>query len=104
MKFRDSKKLLSVLLLLLVTVNAHAWVYSDRVTITQVILWQDNAPVYFKLSNGVLCYLPAGESNLYSLVLTLHTTGKMISIHCHDGTENYGGYNGHRVHRLIAVP
>ena len=82
--------------------NAYAWVQSDGVTVSNIIEWQDDAPVYFTLSNGTVCYVPNTEKNLYSLVLSIYASGKSANIHCHDSVETYGGVEGHRLHRIIA--
>ena len=83
---------------------AHAWIPNgDVVTIDEVIQWNGNGPVYFKLSSGYMCYVPADEKNAYSLVLALYMSGKKASIHCFDSEETVGGIKGHRLHRIIAV-
>lgn len=81
--------------------NANAWVHSGDVTIDEMIEWQDNYSIIFTLSNGTRCYVPSGEKNLYSLVLTIFSSGKKIDIHCHDSIEATGGINAHRVHRIV---
>lgn len=82
--------------------NAHAWVHRSNVKIKNIIQWQDNAPVYITLSDNLVCFLPAGEKNLYSMVLSAYVAQKTIDIHCNDSKESYGGVEGHRIHRFIS--
>lgn len=82
--------------------NANAWVQGRNVTVSNIIQWQDNAPIYFSLSNNITCYVPASEKNMYSLILGVFSSGKKVNIWCHDTPYYYGGYWGHRVHRFEA--
>ena len=84
------------------TLPANAWVYSESVTVVHIIEWQDDAPVYLRLSNGTTCFVPALEKNMYSLLLSMFATGKKAHIHCHDIEETYRGISGYRVHRVIS--
>ncbi len=87
-----------------VSVASYAWIPNgDVVNIDEIIQWNDEGPIYFKLSNGYMCYVPAAEKNNYSLVLALYISGKKAAIHCHDSEETSGGLKGHRLHRIIAV-
>lgn len=87
-----------------VSVASYAWIPSgDIVTIDEIIQWNDEGPIYFKLSSGYTCYVPADEKNNYSLILALYVSGKKASIHCFDSEETAGGMKGHRLHRIIAV-
>lgn len=89
---------------LLFSLSAHAWIPNgDVVTIDEIIQWDGDRPVYFKLSNNYICYVPAAEKNAYSLVLALYMSGKKASIHCFDSEETQSGVKGHRLHRIIAV-
>ena len=81
---------------------AHAWVQNQGVTITEVTEWQDSGPIYIKLSNGVTCYIPSAEKNMYGLALTLFVTRKSAIVHCHDTAETWGGIAAYRVHRILA--
>lgn len=85
-----------------VSVAADAWVHSPNMEIKNIIQWDSNAPIYFTLSNETVCYIPAVEKNMYSLILSLYTAKKKAEFHCHVGVDSYGGYNGHRIHRVIA--
>jgi len=88
----------------LFSLSAHAWIPNgDVVTIDEIIQWNGDGPVYFKLSNNHSCYIPAAEKNAYSLILALYLSGKQASIHCFDSEESVGGEKGHRLHRIIAV-
>lgn len=98
--FRTSLVTLS---LMVFSMNSFAWIPSgETVTIDRIIEWEANREVVFKTSLGHYCYIPSDEKNMYSLVLSLMASGKSASIHCHDGVVNIGGYNAHRVHRVIA--
>jgi hypothetical protein len=82
---------------------ASAWVISENATVDQIWGWQDDNPVYFKLSDGTMCYVPSTEKNLYSLILSLFATGKKATFHCWDSEETVAGVSGHRTHRVIAT-
>ena len=91
------------LLLLLLPSAVSAWTPSgEKVTVDLIYEWQDNNVILFKTSLGHICYIPANEKSMYSLVLSLMATGKQASIHCHDTEESHGGIMAHRVHRVIA--
>jgi hypothetical protein len=86
------------------SLSAHAWIPNgETVTIDEIIQWNGDGPVYFKLSNNHVCYIPAAEKNAYSLILALYMSGKPASVHCFDSEETSGGIKGHRLHRIIAV-
>ena len=83
---------------------AHSWVHSSDVQIAEVIEWEgSSSPIYIRLSNNTLCWLPHTEERLYSLILTAFAAGKAINIHCHADTSTYLGYVGHKVHRVIVL-
>lgn len=95
---------LLVVVSFLFSLSAHAWIPNgETVTIDEIIHWNGDGPVYFKLSNNHMCYIPAAEKNTYSLILALYMSGKRASIHCFDSEETVGGIKGHRLHRIIAV-
>ena len=81
--------------------NANAWVFSENVTVKNMIQWQGDSPIYFTLSNGTRCYIPATEKNMYSLILSAFATSKSMDVHCHDTLEEYGGISGHRLNRVF---
>jgi hypothetical protein len=96
-------KLLAIFSLFL-SCYVHAWIPNgETVTIDEIIQWNGDGPVYFKLSSGYMCYVPAAEKNAYSLILALYMSGKKASIHCFDSEETLGGFKGHKLHRIIAV-
>lgn len=95
-------KRLILCLFIAVVSNANALVYSENVTIDEIISFQNNNAVYFTLSNGTKCYILNDEKNMYSLILAVQSTRKVIDIHCFDTEENTGGFLGHRTHRIIA--
>jgi translation initiation factor IF-1 len=81
-----------------------AWIPNgDMVTVTEVIQWQDNSPIVFRLSSGLYCYIESAEKNAYSMVLGLYMSGNKVAVHCHDAEENKGGIMAHKMHRMIAV-
>jgi hypothetical protein len=85
------------------SVNSYAWIPSgETVTVTEVIQWQDNSPIVFRLSSGHFCYIENGEKNAYSVILALYMSGNKASIHCHDAEENKGGYMARKMHRVVA--
>ena len=92
----------SLMMALIFSAPTYAWVYSENVSIVEITEWQDGAPIYFKLSNGTMCYVPAAEKNMYSLILSLYISGKRAHIHCTDAVETYGGVPGNRVHRVVS--
>lgn len=83
---------------------SHAWIPGGEIaSIDEIIQWQDNLPIVFKLSNGYHCWIPNEEKAAYSLILSLYASGKKASIYCHDAEENKGGYLAHRLHRITAI-
>lgn len=83
----------------------HAWVYSENVSVVEITQWQDNAPIYFKLSSGTTCWIPATEKNAYALILSMYLTGrKAFQVHCHDTAVTYAGIPGYQLHRIIMSP
>lgn len=87
-------------------ITSGAWSYGANVTITSIILWQESEvnPLYFKRSDNVLCYVPAGEPTLQSLILTLYSSGNTADIHCHAEPEELmlGVRAAHKLHRVVA--
>lgn len=81
---------------------SYAWISGENVSVVEITEWQDSAPIYFKLSNGTMCYIPANEKNMYSLILSIHVSGKRAHVHCADAVDTYGGVPGHRVHRVVS--
>lgn len=84
--------------------NSYAWgVYEDNAKITQFIRWEGNsAPVYIRINDNKYCYIPAGEKDLIALAMAVYVSKSPVQIHCRDEVVNYGGINGHKVHRVIA--
>jgi hypothetical protein len=78
----------------------------SNVTIDRIVLWENSEanPLYFRRSDNVLCYVPAGQSTLQSLILTLYSSGKLSDIHCHAEEEQLmlGIRPAHKLHRIIA--
>lgn len=95
---------LSFLLGIVLSTPSHAWVYSGNVSVVEITQWQGDTPIYFKLSNGTMCYVTPLEKTMYSLMLSLYATGKKAHIHCHDTADTYGGIPGYRIHRVISLP
>ena len=87
---------------------AHAWIPSGQeATIVNVITWQDNYDrgVVYTLSSGDMCYFdpsaaPNGETVL-TVVMSAFLAARPVSVHCHNSTENRGGYMAHRHHRIV---
>ncbi len=100
------KKFIFGTLLTVVSGVTHAWIAAEDATISAVIMWESAEinPLYFKRSDNVWCYIPAGQKNLHSLVLTLYASGKRADIHCYDLAETkMGGVEaGHKLHRILA--
>lgn len=84
---------------------SHSWVSGSDLRISSIVMWESSEvhPLYFKASNDMWCYVPAGEKNLHSLILTLYASGKASDIHCYDlAEEKMGGVPaGHKLHRII---
>lgn len=79
---------------------ANAYVGYSNVTIAEFVQWQDASPIFFKLSNGAWCYVPAEEKNLYVLLLSMHAQATRAEVHCHDTVDTVGGLSARRVHRV----
>lgn len=93
-----------VFVTLIVSNPVMAWTPNgEKATIDRLYNWQDNGVALFVTSLGHICYIPQNEDKMYSLVLSLFTSGMQASIHCHDTEENYGGLMAHRVHRVIGM-
>lgn len=100
------KKLL--LLSLVVSQSAFAWVSGSGVTIDNVVVWEGaeaSTYMYFKTSSDVWCYIPPGQKLLNSTVLALYTSKNRATIHCHDAEETkQGGVPAaHKLHRIYAL-
>jgi hypothetical protein len=103
------KKLLLVLAIIFFPGSSYAWVESNNVTITEMMVWEnlDNGgPMHFKLSNNKWCYVPASQKTLHALIMSLYVSGKTISaIHCYDTADSNAGGSvegAHKLHRIIA--
>ncbi|MCG9735319.1 hypothetical protein L1D51_15085 [Pseudoalteromonas shioyasakiensis] len=89
-------------LLMIIPTKVFAWVESKNATVDKIIQWQDDAPTYFILSSGAVCFIPADEKSMYTLILSLKATGKKAQFHCWDDEKVTQGISGHRIHRVIA--
>lgn len=97
-----TKSIIFVLIAGLIATNANAVTFGSE-TVKEIIQWQDNSPIYFKLTtSGEWCYIPATEKNMYSLVLSLYVSGKSSHFECNDIVDNYGSINGRRLMRINA--
>jgi hypothetical protein len=80
--------------------------FGANVSIDRIVLWENSEanPLYFRRSDDVLCYVPAGQSTLQSLILTLYSSGKLADIHCRAEEEELmlGMRPAHKLHRIIA--
>jgi hypothetical protein len=90
------------LLCLLLPLPAHAWLTSENTFIDSIALWQDNEIMYFHVSAGFWCYIPADETNAKSLILAAYSSKNTVQIHCHDKEEKPMTFTpAHRFHRII---
>ncbi len=80
----------------------NAWQVSDNATVSCIIQWENEGPIYFKLSSGTTCFLPAKDKNMYSLILSLYATKNTACFHCHDVSEPNAGITGYKLHRVTA--
>ena len=92
-------------LALIFSVSATAW-QAGTASIDQIWTWQTGSngsdKIYFKLSDGEMCFIEDSESILYSLILSLNATGKTVNYHCWDDEVTTQGIAGHKVHRLVS--
>jgi hypothetical protein len=99
------KKLLMMVFLSCMTATSFAWNYGLNVTITAITLWEgsDVNPMYFKRSDNVWCYIPAGQKLLQANVMSMYLSGKSADIHCHDTPETPMIYDApaYKLHRLV---
>ncbi len=72
-------------------------------SIKGIVEWQDNQKVVVWLSNDEKCFIPSTEKNLISFVYMIYMNKKNASWHCHDATENIGGFSAHRLHRVVLL-
>lgn len=92
-----------VLLAMLASANALAqdyWKFFAGAKIHGITQWQDNQPVYFRVTPDTYCWVPASEKNMIALIMSLHASGKTADIHCNPAVESVGGIPGHRLHRI----
>lgn len=99
-------RLLSILLLLL-SAPAFSWIENDNVSVESIAMWEnaDTAnPLYFKLSSGTWCYIPAGQKFLQSTILALYLSKAKAMVHCYDTAEALVGgvAPAYKMHRIIA--
>jgi hypothetical protein len=83
--------------------SAHAWVFSDNVTVDQIWQWETEASIVVVLSNGTACYLPSSDKQLYALVLSLSATEKRANVVCWDTVEAVNGVSARKLHRVISI-
>jgi hypothetical protein len=99
------QKILAIFVLVFVSTQsfAFAWVHTKDTTIKELVQWEGISPnAVIILHNGIKCYIPTKEKELYSLALSLYLAKRKIEIHCHETAVNIGGYSSHKVHRIIA--
>ena len=95
---------LTLAVLTVASLNAHAWVQTSNTSIKEFIQWEDgNDNVVLKLHSGHQCYFPVSDRELYSLTLAFYMSGKQFNVHCHNASENIGGYPAHKIHRMNGV-
>lgn len=89
-------------LILGTSARADGWMFYGDAKILEVVQWQDNSPVYFKVSPTDHCYVPAAEKGMVALIFSLYASGRRADIHCYTTADTYGGIPGYRLHRIIA--
>jgi hypothetical protein len=81
---------------------ANSWTpNNEKSKVVQIVQWQGTQSTVILLGSGVRCYIPATETNLISLVLSLYISKSDAYWHCADLEENIGGYLSHRLHRVV---
>lgn len=97
-------KKIMLIIALMVSVNSHAWQRSSSVSIKELVQWEGSSNALMVLSDGKRCYVPLTDKELYSFVLAVYMSGKLMDTYCHDQAETIGGYsNSHKLHRLNAM-
>lgn len=75
--------------------------FHDNVKITGFSVWKETAPVFITFDNGSRCYNDNTEKYIYSLALTLYSTGKPTNILCiKNQTTSYGRMSGERMNQM----
>lgn len=89
---------------LFISYSTHAWTPNgNSLRIKGIYQWEGNERVVLELDNGEKCYIPSEEKNLISFVYMLYINKQKASWHCYDATSSVGGYNAHRLHRVVAI-
>ncbi len=95
-----------LLCLLFIAMPSFGFIYGNDQKIVNIVLWDgaETGPLYFSMSNGNWCYIPAGQKVLQTMVFMLYASGKTAEIHCYDTEETlYGGVPpAHKLHRIYA--
>lgn len=100
------KKLL-FLVSIFFSAQSYSWDYSDKVKIDALFQWETQSiqSAMVVLSNGKMCHIADinADEKLYTLVLSLYMANKTFGIHCYDESEDVGGFNSKRIHRIGAT-
>ena len=64
-------------------------------------LWKEDSPVFVRFDNESRCYIARNEKNIFSLLMTLYSSGKTTNVLCvKDQVVSYGGFSGERLSQL----
>lgn len=95
-------KTISTVLCLLFSSFAMSWTPNgEKSKVVKMIQWNGNSDVVVILESGVRCYIPANETMMISFALSLYMSQKEADWHCYDEAVSKGGYQSHKIHRVI---
>ena len=102
------KRLITMICAIIFSLPSFAWKEKDNAIIKQFVQFEtgisrDVMLVEFEDSSGasMWCHVDYGNQSTISLLLTLYVAEKKSWVHCHDGTENFGGYVSRKFHRIV---
>lgn len=105
---KNMKRLVILVSAVLMSLPSLAWEYKDNATIKQLVQFEagisrDVMLVEFEDSSGSKMWCHVGYDNqpTISMLLALYIAGKKTFVHCYEETQNFGGYNSRKLHRIV---
>lgn len=75
--------------------------FHRNVKVVGYSLWKEDSPVFVRFDNESRCYIARNEKNIFSLLMTLYSSGKTTNVLCvKDQVVSYGGFSGERLSQL----
>lgn len=83
---------------------ANAAIDNRNVTISEIQIWQNDSPLFLRLSNGTWCFVPNKEQAMISAVMSAYYNGNTVNTVCADRTDPFNGVQGHRLFHIQLKP